>query len=156
MREAEKALAAGEFPVGCVMVQKGEIVAAGSRKNSTGDGGNEIDHAEIVTLRTLLTCQNGADLAGTVVYSTMEPCLMCFSTMILSGIKKIVYGYEDVMGGACGLELSQFPPLYAEMNIEVIGGVRREESLKLFKAFFQRVDHGYWHGSLLETYTLSN
>ena len=83
LEEARKALAAGEFPVGCVLVYEGRVVAAGGRENSGVDG-NEFDHAEIVALRRLLETEPSLDFAKVAVYSTLEPCLMCLSLIHIS------------------------------------------------------------------------
>ena len=77
---------------------------------------------------------------------------MCFSTLLLSGIRRFVWAYEDVMGGGTSLDLRSMPPLYAGMDIELTGGVLRTESLRLFQDFFRQ--YSYWQDSLLEHYTL--
>ena len=154
MAMAKEALAAGEFPVGCVIAGPEGLVATGRRRCSR-DQANELDHAEIVTLRELLANAPDLNMAGLTVYSTMEPCLMCYATMILNGVRRIVYAYEDVMGGATGLDLSLLAPLYREMRVEVVGHVRRAESLALFREFFTNQANGYWQGSLLAKYTLT-
>ena len=79
---------------------------------------------------------------------------MCFATLILNGIRHIVYGYEDVMGGASRLDLSRLTPLYASMSIEVVPGICRNECLTLFRTFFQDEKNSYWRGSPLARYTL--
>lgn len=154
LEQGRRALDNGEFPVGCVLVYQGAVVARGHRLNSR-DGGNELDHAEIVTVRTLLAAQPGITAAKITVYSTMEPCLMCLSTLMLSGIRNIVFGYEDVMGGGSKLDLSQLPPLYAAMEVSFLDGILREECLKLFQAFFNNPKNRYWQDSLLAAYTLA-
>jgi tRNA(adenine34) deaminase len=153
LEEARKALAAGEFPVGCVLVYEGRVVAAGGRENS-GVGGNEFDHAEIVALRRLLKTEPSLDFAKVAVYSTLEPCLMCYTTLILNGFRTIVYGYEDVMGGGSNLELQRLSPLYASMQVKVIPGVERAACLDLFQRFFQDEKNDYWRDSALSQYTL--
>ncbi len=153
LAEARMALAAQEFPVGCVLVLDGEIVARGHRQNSRAGECNEIDHAEVVTLRRLLSRHPDTDCRRLIAYSTMEPCLMCYSTMLLSGIRHFVYGYEDRMGGGTNLPLSQLNPLYAEINARVEAGILRRESLELFQHFFHNFP--YWQDSLLAEYTLA-
>jgi len=153
LEEARTALKAGEFPVGCVLVRDGEVVAAGARQNS-GIGGNEFDHAENVALRHLLKAHPELDFSEVIVYSTLEPCLMCFTTLILNGFRTIVYGYEDVMGGGSRLELNRLPPLYASMNITIVPGVCRSECLELFQRFFKDEQNEYWRNSALSAYTL--
>ncbi len=150
---ARQALIAGEFPVGCVMVAEGRIVASGYRQNSGEECRNEIDHAEILTLRRLIAEQPGLDLATVTVYSTLEPCLMCYSTMLLSGIRSFVWAYEDVMGGGANLPLYMLNTLYAQMRVHLVDRVLRAESLRLFQQFFQTGT--YWQDSLLAQYTLA-
>jgi tRNA(adenine34) deaminase len=151
--EAKAALEAGEFPVGCVLVMDGQILAQGCRRNSGSASRNELDHAEIVTLRRLLATQPRLDCHQITVYSTLEPCLMCFSTLLLSGIRRFVWAYEDVMGGGTSVPLVQLAPLYQEMAVELVPGILRRESLALFAHFFQQ--HSYWQHSLLADYTLA-
>jgi tRNA(adenine34) deaminase len=153
--EAGKALAAGEFPVGCVMVHKDGIVSRGRRINSKTPNENELDHAEIVALRKLFAQHPEIDRSELIVYSTMEPCLMCYVTLLLNGIRTIVYGYEDVMGGGTNLALQSLNPLYREMSVAITPHVLRRESLELFKTFFADQDNTYWQDSSLARYTLA-
>lgn len=151
---AEEALQAGEFPVGCLIVAGGRVVATGRRSGSGGDTPNEVDHAEMTALRQLAQ-QPVGNKTPLTLYSTLEPCLMCFGAILLSGIKRIVYAYEDVMGGAAACDLKTLTPLYRERSIEIVPYVGRERSLALFKAFFSEPSNGYWRGSLLSEYTLN-
>jgi tRNA(adenine34) deaminase len=153
--EARQALIAEEFPVGCVMVHDGEILTNGHRINSNGPTENELDHAEVVALRKLFAIHPAIDRGEITVYSTMEPCLMCYVTLLLNGIRKIVYGFEDVMGGGTNLDLQQLNPLYRDMEIELIPHVMRSDSLELFKEFFKNPDNTYWQDSPLAQYILA-
>jgi tRNA(adenine34) deaminase len=155
LSEADKALAAGEFPVGCVMVHEGQIISRGRRINSKSPNENELDHSEIVALRKIFEQHPEIDRSRIVVYSTMEPCLMCYVTLLLNGIRTIVYGYEDIMGGGTNLDLQTLNPLYQEMSVEIIPNVLRRESLKLFKTFFTDQGNTYWQDSPLARYTLT-
>lgn len=154
LAEASKALAQGEFPVGCVLVYRDRVLARGSRTGTSEGGRNELDHAEILALRQLLRPGIVFEPAGVTAYCTLEPCLMCFSAIILAGIGNLVYAYEDVMGGGAACDRSPLKPLYRESGIGVRTGVRRPESLALFKNFFSDPRRGYWRGSLLAEYTL--
>ena len=154
--QARQAFDRGEFPVGCVIVQNGQVISSGSRVG-TGAGQtffSEVDHAEIRALKNLEHVDGQFDPGQCVIFSTMEPCLMCFGAIVLSGIKTIVYAYEDAMGGGTGCDLKSLPPLYRERSVEVIGGVGREKSLELFYRFFKKEDNRYWKDSFLEAYTL--
>ena len=150
---AREALILGEFPVGCVIEFDGGVIATGNRR-STRQSSNEIDHAEIIALRNALETSIDLDLSKVTVYSTMEPCLMCFSTLIVNGVKKFVYGYEDAMGGGTNLPLRQLAPLYRDLEPEIEGGVMRGECLELFKTFFSTVGSAYLKDSYLAQYTL--
>ncbi len=151
--EARDALAAGQFPVGCVLVAAGEVVASAGRKNSDGSF-TELDHAEIVALRALRQQRDDIDLKQVVVYSTLEPCLMCFATLVVNGISHIVYGFEDVMGGGTALPLNELAPLYRKKQITTVSGVLRDESLALFQQFFGNRENSYLQGTLLAEYVL--
>ncbi len=153
--QAKEAMTAGEFPVGCVMVYEGEIISRGRRINSRAPNENELDHAEIMALRELIEQHPETDRNKIFVYSTMEPCLMCYVTMLLNGIRKVVYGYEDIMGGGTNLDLQTLRPLYREITVEIVPHILRRESLELFKKFFSGPDNTYWKASPLAQYTLT-
>ena len=155
---ARRALAVGDFPVGCVIAHDERVIARGHRTGTAGESGNkpknEIDHAEINALRELYDTMADIDPSTLSVYCTMEPCLMCFSAILLNGIGRIVYAYEDVMGGGCACDRSVLPPLYRDARVTVIAGVMRADSLALFRQFFADADNAYWADSLLSRYTL--
>lgn len=164
---AAMALSNGEFPVGCIIVSAGRVVGKGARLNSRGPCANELDHAEIVALRDWAERTNGVECGGRegsdplTAYCTLEPCLMCLGALILNGIKRIVFAYEDVMGGACLLVSSKGGlfgfydgSLYKKADIKIIGGIKRAESLALFKAFFSDPSNSYWQDSPLARYTM--
>lgn len=150
---AEHALAAGEFPVGCVFVFENRVVAHGTRCGSTGASTNEIDHAEMIALRHFYSLPPGCDPGKTVVYCTLEPCLMCFGALVIAGIGKIVYAYEDVMGGGTGCHLGYLPDLYKNNRPVVVPHTLREKSLALFQTFFNGTASTYLKDSLLADYT---
>jgi tRNA(adenine34) deaminase len=154
LKEAKKALSLGEFPVGCVMVLRDQVLASGARKSSFGYNTNELDHAEIVTLRNLASLKGFDDYGNIRVYCTMEPCLMCYAALILAGIPRIVWAYEDIMGGGTKCDLSILPSLYAKSRVSIVPYVCRQESLEIFKSFFSNPHHQYWRESLLAEYTL--
>lgn len=151
---AQTALAKGEFPVGCVIADASTVVARGHRTGTAAGADNEIDHAEINALRTLNHVQSDIDRSQLSIYCTMEPCLMCFSAIILSGIPRIVYAYEDVMGGGTRCDRSGLAPLYRDARMTVVAGTLRMPSLKLFQQFFSLPGNTYWADSQLCRYTL--
>jgi tRNA(adenine34) deaminase len=150
---AKEALSAGEFPVGCIVVSNRGVVATGSRKGSNSISGNELDHAEMIALRQLNNSNSNFDLSELTIFTTLEPCLMCFGALLIAGIHRIVYAYEDAMGGATRCNLSSLSPLYNDTQINVVPHILRRESLILFKAFFNNPDNAYLSGSYLANYT---
>lgn len=156
LEQARTAYAADQFPVGCVIVQDGRVIASGRRTGTSAELPffSEIDHAEIRALKSLESCKVEFMPEKAVLFSTMEPCLMCFSAIILSGIKTVVFAYEDVMGGGTSCDLSSLAPLYRDSGVRVVPHVLREKSLDLFYDFFNKEANLYWKGSLLEAYTL--
>lgn len=151
---AETALSSGEFPVGCVIAYKDNILVTGSRTGTAGSSINEIDHAEMIALRKLVNLKENIDPFNATLFCTLEPCLMCFGALILSGIGEIVYAYEDVMGGGTACDLTNLSPLYQNCQISIVPKILRRESLKLLKAYFENPKNTYWRGSLLAGYTL--
>jgi len=155
LEQARQALARGEFPVGCVLVRSGQVIVSGVRQGSRALRPNECDHAEMVALRRYYAFAGPLPPGPLTVYSTMEPCLMCFGALLLAGVDTIVYAYEDVMGGAASCDRSLLPPLYQEPALQIVGGVGRGESLALFQAFFTDPANDYWRDSLLARYSLA-
>ena len=155
IEEARTALDNGEFPVGCVIVQGDRVIASGKRTGTTGQAGSfsEIEHAEINALKALESAAHDFNPSEAVIFSTMEPCLMCFGAIMIAGIKTIVYAYEDAMGGGTGCDLQTLPELYSQSDLNLIKGIMREESLALFYEFFNKKDNLYWKNSFLERYT---
>ncbi len=155
LEEAHQALSMGEFPVGCVIVYENGVLVTGARHHSAPDNQNELDHAEMLALRRLVDLEKKIDREKATLFSTLEPCLMCYAAIIANGIRQIVYAYEDVMGGGTSLDLKRLNPFYRDMKITVIPHVLRQESLKLFEEFFTNSQSGYLKESLLAQYTLN-
>ncbi|MFH2093032.1 MAG: nucleoside deaminase [Pseudomonadota bacterium] len=156
LEQAQMAFENNEFPVGCVIVQDGNVIAKGSRKGTLPalPFFSEINHAEIRALQALETIDVKFEPDRATLYCTMEPCLMCFGAIILSGIRKIVYAYEDPMGGGTRCDLKKLPLLYEKCKIKVVPNVLRQKSLDLFGKFFNKETNLYWKNSYLEKYTL--
>ncbi len=130
-REAE---AAGEVPVGAVIVKDGVIVAEGSNRPI---GANDpTAHAEIVALRAAGQALGTYRLTGTTLYVTLEPCAMCASAMVHARVQRLVYAAADARAGAAGsvFDIVQHPLL--NHRIECTGGVLAEECGALLRNFF--------------------
>jgi len=153
--QARKALNRHEFPVGCVIVYENEIIATGYRSCTKQNNLNETDHAEMVALRRLASLNIKPKGKGLILYCTLEPCLMCFGAIYLSNVSKIVYAYEDIMGGGTKCEMSSLPPLYNNREILIVPHVLRTKSLSFFKKFFNDSENRYLSKSMLAIYTLN-
>ena len=147
--EAEHALERGDFPVGCVVTNDAEILVKASRANSRPGVRNELDHAEMLALRRLIRRDQQINKSDICFFTTLEPCLMCYSALIVNGIKTIVYAYEDAFGGGTTVDLKPLRPFYKGLNIKVVPGILREKSLKLFKDFFSNTHNEYLRESPL-------
>ena len=138
MREAlalaAEAAAAGEVPVGAVVVKDGRIIGRGyNRPISTAD---PTAHAEIVALREAAAAEGNYRLPGCELYVTLEPCAMCVGAMVHARLARVVYGARDPKTGACG-SIADLPAL-ATFNHHAIfeGGLLAEECGGVLKRFF--------------------
>jgi tRNA(adenine34) deaminase len=130
-REAE---AAGEVPVGALVVRDGEIIAEGfNRPISARD---PTAHAEMVVLRAAAARLDNYRLLGTTLYVTLEPCAMCAGAMVHARVQRLVYGATDPRAGAAGsvFNVVQNPAL--NHRLEVVPGVRAEDCGVLLRSFF--------------------
>ena len=132
---AAEAEAAGEVPVGAVVVQAGEVVGEGyNRPISSRD---PTAHAEIVALREAARTLGAYRLPGTVMYVTLEPCAMCVGAMIHARVARVVFGAGDPKTGACGgaFDLTAEPSHNHRLAAE--GGVEAEACADMLRAFFR-------------------
>ena len=132
LREAEKALKEGEVPIGAVAVSRGTIIARGHNRRRALD--DITAHAEMMCLRELSPNSNGLDLSEVTVYSTLEPCAMCAGAMIHYGANRVVFGATDKKLGAAG----GHDKYLAESNVEVKGGVLKDECRQILLDFFEK------------------
>jgi tRNA(adenine34) deaminase len=146
MREAlllaEAAAAAGEVPVGAVVVYNGEIVGRGHNQPITSH--DPTAHAEILALRAAAQRMGNYRLPGCDLYVTLEPCSMCVGAMLHARIAQVVFGATDPKTGAAGSVINLFAERQLNFHATIRGGVMADESRQLLKAFFaqRRTDHG--------------
>ena len=135
LAEAEAAAAAGEVPVGAVVVTGGEIVARGHNRSETDNDPSA--HAEIVVLREAARRAGNYRLADATVYVTLEPCAMCMGALVQARVERLVFGAYDPKAGAAGsaVDLSESPSF--NHRFEINGGVLAEECGAVLKAFFE-------------------
>jgi tRNA(adenine34) deaminase len=136
LEAAREGLAAGEVPVGAVLVdQAGEVLA---RVFNRPIGCHDpTAHAEVLALREGARLRGNYRLPGVSLYVTMEPCIMCLGAMIQARLRRLVFGAPDPKAGAC-VSLYRLPE-DARLNhrLEVTGGVREAECRELVQQFFK-------------------
>ena len=138
MREAlalaAEASAAGEVPVGAVVVREGKVIGRGF--NRPIGSSDPTAHAEIVALREAAAAEGNYRLAGCDLYVTLEPCAMCVGAMVHARIARVVFGAKDPKTGACGSIVDL--PAIAHWNHHGAfeGGLLAEECGAVLRAFF--------------------
>ena len=136
LREAERALEHGDVPVGCVVTQGGEVIAAAPNERELR--GDPTAHAEILALREASKLLGGWRLSGTVVYVTLEPCAMCAGAIVLARVTRVVYGARDPKAGAAGSVLDVLAEPRLNHRPAVTGGVLAEPSAARLRELFAR------------------
>ena len=134
--EAHAAEAAGEVPVGTVVLFEGALIARG--QNRVLRDNDPTAHAEIVALRTAAHAIGNYRLNGCTLVSTLEPCAMCAGAMIHARINRLVFAADDPKAGAAGSVLSVLNNPALNHRIVLERGLLGEESAALLREFFQR------------------
>ena len=134
----EQAAAAGEHgdvPIGAVLVQNGDVIAAAGNERQLRQ--DPTAHAEILVLRAGAEKLGTWRLDGTSLYVTLEPCPMCAGALVLARMKRLVYGPQDPKAGAALslYNIVQDPRLNHE--VEIVSGVLEEECASVLRAFFK-------------------
>ena len=134
LAQAEEARAAGEVPVGCVIVHDGRIIARG--RNRREEKQSTLSHAETEAIREANRVLGSWRLEDCALYVTLEPCPMCAGAILNARISTVVFGAWDPKAGACGsvedLCRGQFPH-----RPEVISGILERECEDILKDFFK-------------------
>ena len=134
LAEAHQAAEQGEVPVGAVLVFDDRIIArAGNRTIADCD---PTAHAEIVALRAAAKMLKNYRLPGATLYVTIEPCAMCCGAMIQARIERLVYGADDLKGGAVRSCFSVLDHPQLNHRVAVTSGVLADESAAALKTFF--------------------
>ena len=133
--EALKAQAAGEVPVGAVVVLDGTVIGAGfNRPISSND---PTAHAEIVALRAAASRLGNYRLTGSTIYVTVEPCLMCVGAMVHARVTTVVYGTPEPKAGAIVSMTSAHELAGLNHRLQAVGGVCEEQCRDLMQVFFR-------------------
>jgi tRNA(adenine34) deaminase len=135
LREAQRAAAEGEVPVGAVVVLDGRLVArAHNRPIHLRD---PTAHAEILALRRAARKLANYRLTGCALYVTIEPCAMCASAVTHARIRRLVFGAHDPKAGAAGSAFEVLNHPKANHRVEVRGGLLREDCVQVLRNFFR-------------------
>lgn len=137
LKEAAKALKTGDIPVGAVAVLNGKIISrAHNEKEKRGDS---TAHAELLCLQKTAKKLKTWRLENVELYSTLEPCPMCAGAMVLSRIKKLVYGASDPKAGAAGSILNIIGNKKLNHRPAIVKGILKEECSVALKDFFRNL-----------------
>ena len=132
---AEQAGAAGEIPVGAVIVDRdGQIIGRGSNGRESGD---PLGHAELIAIRQAAEVIGDWRLEGTTMVVTLEPCAMCAGALVNARVAKLIFGAFDPKAGFCGSLGNLVQDARLNHRLEVVSGVEAEASRKLLQGFFQ-------------------
>jgi len=135
LEEARAAGAAGEVPVGCVIVCDGAVVArAGNRTLADAD---PTAHAELLAIRKAAAALGSERLTACDLYVTLEPCAMCAAAISFARIRRLYYGAADPKGGAVENGVRFFASPTCHHRPEIYGGMAAAEAAALLKEFFK-------------------
>ncbi|MBN8951512.1 MULTISPECIES: deaminase [unclassified Rhizobium] len=141
LAEAKAALDRGIFPVGAVLAAGGRILGRSHKTMAS----NHLNHAEMNLFHQVFMgdyrFSRDDDLT---LYTTLEPCIMCFGTMLHLPITRLVFAMPDAYGGCGHVRLENSPPRHAARAVEVVGGVRRADACKLFAKFLATTTEAFW------------
>lgn len=137
LREAKKAYALGEVPIGCVLVADDKIIARGYNRRKTDK--NTLSHAELTAIRKAGKKTGDWRLEQCTMYVTLEPCQMCAGAIVQARIPKVYIGTMNPKAGCAGslLNLLQFPAFNHQVEIET--GILQEECAAIITNFFKEM-----------------
>jgi tRNA(adenine34) deaminase len=133
--QAQTAAAAGEVPVGCVIVHEGTVIAsAGNRTLADRD---PTAHCEMLAIRAAASVRGSERLNDCDLYVTLEPCAMCAAAISFARIRRLYYGAADLKGGAVEHGVRFFTSPTCHHRPEVYGGIGEAASATLLQRFFR-------------------
>lgn len=137
IRQAKKAYALGETPIGCIIVYQDKVIGRGYNRRTVDK--NTLAHAELIAIRK--ACRKIGDwrLEGCTMYVTLEPCQMCSGAIVQSRMTRVVVGCMNPKAGCAGsvLNLLQMPDF--NHQAELVTGVLEEECSQMMKEFFREL-----------------
>ncbi len=135
IEQARLALAAGEVPIGAVVVADGRVVAAAF--NQPIGSVDPTAHAEVLALREAARAVGNYRLTGATVYVTLEPCLMCVGALIHARVREVVFGAPEPKTGALVSSTRALDIPSLNHRFEIVEGVLEEECRELIQSFFR-------------------
>ncbi len=137
IRQAKKAYALGEVPIGCVIVYEGKIIGRGYNRRTIDK--NTLAHAELMAIKKASKKMDDWRLEDCTMYVTLEPCQMCSGAIVQSRMKKVVVGCMNPKAGCAGsiLNLLQMEEFNHQVELEI--GVLEEECSNLMTTFFKEL-----------------
>lgn len=135
IKQAQKAAALEEVPIGCIIVYEGKVIARGYNRRNTDK--NTLAHAEIAAIRKASKKMGDWRLEGCTMYVTLEPCQMCAGALVQSRISRVVIGSMNPKAGCGGsvLNLLQMPQFNHQVEVE--RGVLDAECSTMLSDFFK-------------------
>ncbi|MBQ6460468.1 MAG: tRNA adenosine(34) deaminase TadA [Exiguobacterium sp.] len=132
---AKKAEAIGEVPIGCVIVKGDQVIATGHNRRETDR--LAAAHAEMIAIETANETLENWRLEDCELYVTLEPCPMCAGAIVLSRVKRVIFGAHDPKGGCCGTLMNLVQDERFNHQAEVTENVLAEECGQLLTDFFR-------------------
>ena len=140
LRQAKRAAALGEMPVGAVIVRDGEIISRAYNRRETKK--NALYHAEITAIERACKKLGGWRLPRCEMYVTLEPCPMCAGAILNSRIEHVYYGASDEKSGCCGSKINLLDMNLCNYTVTVTGGILENECRDIIKKFFRNLREG--------------
>ena len=137
IREAKKAGAIGEVPIGCVIVYEDKIIARGYNRRTIDQ--NVLSHAEINSIRKACKKMGDWRLEGCTMYVTLEPCPMCAGAIVNARLQRLVFGAYDPKAGAVTSLMNLVQDKRLNHFVEVYDGICQRECTELLQGFFQEL-----------------
>ena len=137
IKQAKKAYALDEVPIGCVIVYEDKIIGRGYNRRNTDK--NTLAHAEIQAIKKASKKMNDWRLEDCTLYVTLEPCQMCSGAIVQSRIKKVVVGCMNPKAGCAGSILNLLQEDRFNHQVELETGILEEECSQMMKNFFKEL-----------------
>ena len=140
IRQAKKAAALGEVPIGCVIVHDGQVIGRGYNRRNTDK--STLAHAEITAIKRASKKLGDWRLEDCTLYVTLEPCQMCAGAIVQARIPRVVIGCMNPKAGCAGSIINLLDMKQFNHQVQVVRGVRQEKCSEMMKNFFKDLRQG--------------